>query len=439
MRGFSLKFNFIQKKETQTLPKKPGVYCFKNKEILYIGKASNIQKRVKTHFQQLRLKESVFLEKTKKIGFIETCSEIEALILEANLIKEYQPKFNVLWKDDKNYFFVAITNEDFPRIFITHQTKLRNQNSKLKTDFIGPFVDGKALKQALRILRKIFPFRSCKVLPKRPCLWYQLNRCLAPCLLKSKIIKEIPFIKAKIKTESQKNARALFKILKGEKKQVIKELKKEMKKAAQIEDFEKAAKIRDRISALERILAHARIFRAFEEKIDYSKIEKELKKILQTKRKIKRIEAFDISTIFGKIATGSMVTFIEGKPNKNFYRRFKIKFTKKPNDVLMLKEVLSRRFKHREWEFPDLILVDGGKPQLQVALKLKTQNSKLKTIKIVALAKKGNKLFIENKKEPIFLKELPREIFNLILQLRDEAHRFAVSYHRKLRKKKIIG
>ena len=262
---------------------------------------------------------------------------------------------------------------------------------------------------------------------------------MAPCLLRSETAKEFPFVKTKIKKDSQKNAKVLLKILKGKKERVIKDLKKEMEKAVRIENFEKAVKIRDRIFALEKVLAHARIFGVFEKKINYSEIEEKLKKILQTKRKIKRIEAFDISTIFGKEATGSMVTFIEGRAEKNFYRRFKIRFTKKPNDVLMLKEVLSRRFRHKEWGLPDLILIDGGKAQLSAALKLKTQNSKLKTVKIVALAKKGNKLFIENKKEPIFLKELPRGIFNLILQLRDEAHRFAISYHRKLRRKKITG
>jgi excinuclease ABC subunit C len=133
-----------------------------------------------------------------------------------------------------------------------------------------------------------------------------------------------------------------------------------------------------------------------------------------------------------------MVTFINGIPEKNFYRRFKIKFTKKPSDVDMIKEILERRFRHEEWGFPDLILIDGGIAQLNVALKIKNQKSKIKKIKVISLAKRENKLYIENRKKPVFLKNLPREIFNLILNLDNEAHRFAISYHKKLREKSMF-
>jgi len=186
------RFKFLNKKGIVKLPKNLGIYVFKSsQEFLYIGKAKNIQERVKNHFKQPGFKENIFLDKTKKIGFIETDSEIEALILEAKLIKKYQPKYNVLWKDDKNYFFVGQTLEEFPRIFLTHQIKLQTINYKLQTKFVGSFVDGKALKQTLKILRKVFPYRSCKTLPNRPCLWYHLGRCPAPCLIKSKLAKGI--------------------------------------------------------------------------------------------------------------------------------------------------------------------------------------------------------------------------------------------------------
>jgi excinuclease ABC subunit C len=434
-----MSFNFFSKREISKLPKVSGVYCFKNKRILYIGKAANIRERVKNHFQQPGYKDYLFLNKVKKIGYIKTDSEIEALILEANLIKKYQPKYNVIWKDDKNYFFVGITKEDFPRIFIAHQTKkLINSSTHQLITYIGPFVDGKALKQTLKVLRKIFPYRSCYKIPNRPCLWYHLNRCPAPCLLKSKFIKEIPLNSLKIKKISQQNAKNLIKILKEGKNSVLKDLKREMKILAKNQNFEEAAKIRDKIEALERVMENAKIFEIRTEFKEWPEIEEKLKGILKTKKKISRIEAYDVSNIQGKMATGSMITFIDGKADKNFYRHFKIKIEEKPNDIAMLKEVLSRRFNHPEWPFPDLILIDGGKSQLNVAMKCKVQNAKCKMIKVMALAKRKNELFIEGKKNPILLKNLPREIFNLILQLRDEAHRFAISYHKKLRKKKLF-
>jgi len=423
------KFKLLKNKEVNKLPKSPGVYAFYDeKNFLYIGKAINIQERVKSHFQQPNYE-------VKKIGYIPTNSEVEAFILEANLIKKYQPKYNVVWRDDKNYFFVGITKEDFPRIFWTHQKKLKNEKWKLEIDYIGPFVDGKALKQTLKILRKVFPYRSCRVIPNRPCLWYYLNYCLAPCLLKSKFIKEISLDSLKIKKTSQKNAKNLMKILREGKNPVLKDLIREMKLASENQNFEEAAKIRDQIEALEKILAHSKIFlgpTAPQTNLwDYKRIEEELKKLLKIKKRISRIEAYDISNIQGKNATGAMVTFINGRPDKNFYRKFKIKNVRKPNDVVMIKQILIRRFKHAEWPYPDLILVDGGKPQLYSA-KYVIQKYRL-NIPIVALAKKKNELFINGKKEAILLKSLPREIFNLILQLRDEAHRFAKKYHLRLR------
>ncbi|MBZ9572514.1 GIY-YIG nuclease family protein [Patescibacteria group bacterium] len=434
-------FRFIKKGETKKLPKAPGVYCFLNRRRkLYIGKAANIQERIKNHFQQPGFKEDLFLNQTKKIGFLKTDSGIEALILEANLIKKHQPKYNVIWRDDKNFFYTGITKEDFPRVFWTHQIKLQTTNYKLQTKFIGPFVEGRALKQTLKILRKVFPYRSCKNLPKRPCLWYQLDRCPAPCLLKSKLSQQIPQVFYQIKNECQRNVKSLKKILQGKKIQVLKDLKKEMKKVAKEKKFEKAAKIRDQIRALRKILSHTRLpvseavgFDRQAKIFEWRNTEKNLKKLLKIKRGIKRIEAYDVSGFQGNLATGSMVVFINGEPDKNFYRKFKIKITGKSNDLAMIREILFRRFQHPEWGRPDLILIDGGKTQLKAA------RSETKNIKVIALAKKGNKLYIENQKKPILLKNLSREIFNLILQLRDEAHRFAISYHRKLRKKRFLG
>lgn len=424
-----MKFRFKFKKEVKQLPNEPGVYCLKGKDILYVGKASNLRGRVKNHFQQPGYKDFLFLDKIRKIGYIQTNSEIEALILEANLIKKYQPKYNVLWRDDKNYFYVGITQEDFPRVFITHQTKkLSPKAYALNPKFIGPFVDGRALKKTLRTLRKIFSYYTSKKHPKGSCPWCHLNLCPGPNPLKK---------------DYKKNIKNLISVLKGRKKSVLKNLKKEMEEAARLQDFEKAAKIRDQITNLEKVLENAKIFQLetftdpsqlFSGK--WKEIEKELERILKSRKKISRIEAYDVSNIQGQEATGSMVVFINGVPNKNFYRRFKIKISGKPNDTAMIKEILSRRLKHWEWPYPDLILIDGGKLQLNAACQCLTWN--VKHIGMMALAKKKNELFVKGRKKSILLKTLPREIFNLILQLRDEAHRFAIVYHRKLRKKKLI-
>jgi excinuclease ABC subunit C len=201
-----------------------------------------------------------------------------------------------------------------------------------------------------------------------------------------------------------------------------------MKLASRSQDFEKAGKIRDQIQALEKVISHARVFDAVEipprqiKGWDY-----------------KRIEAYDISNIQGKEASGAMVVFRNYEPDKSQYRKFKIKVAGKPNDIAMLKEVLRRRFKHPEWQLPDLILVDGGKAQLNAAVNCKLQIPNCKHIKVMAIAKKKNELFIEGRKKSIMLNSLPREIFNLILQLRDEAHRFAISYHKKLRERRLLS
>jgi len=311
------KFKFLPKSKINQLPKRPGVYLFKkDARLLYVGKAVNLKARVKNHQKLLGLAE--------QLAYVETKSEIDALILEARLIKKLQPKYNVQWRDDKNYFYIGISQETFPRIFITHQC---SENS---SRYIGPFVNGRTLKQALTELRKYSPFRTCKTLPRKPCLWYHLARCPAPCLLKSR-----------------------------------------------------------------------------------------------------RIEAYDVSNIQGKEATGSMVTFINGRPDKNLYRRFKIKTVGQPNDTAMLKEVLQRRLKHKEWGLPDLILIDGGKAQLNTALSTTK-------IPVAALAKRKNELYLKGLKKPVLLNNMPREIFNAILQLRDEAHRFAHKYHSRLRTKSLL-
>jgi len=405
---------FKFQKDFSKLSKSSGVYSFKTKgEFLYIGKAANLKERVKNHFQQPTYKDLKFIDKIDKIGFIKTENEIEALILEAELIKKHLPKFNVLWRDDKNYFYVRVQKETFPRLLLIHQKKEGD---------IGPFVDGKALKETLKVLRKVFPYRSCRNIPKKSCLWHQLNRCPAPCSLKTKV----PEAEKKIEKESKRNIKNLIKILKGQKNQVLKNLKREMKKDSKELNFEGAARARDQIKNLEKVLEHKIIL---SKESNWPETEKILQKIIKTNKPLFRIEAYDVSNFQGKEAVGAMIVFIEGEPRKHLYRKFKIRLKETPDDIAMLKEIINRRLKHKEWPRPNLVLIDGGKAQLNTAL---IMNSR-----IIALAKRKNEVFVDNKKK-VLLKSLPREIRDLILQLRDEAHRSAITYHRKLRKKKLI-
>lgn len=399
-------FELVKKDDLSQLPKDTGVYCFlAGRKILYIGKATSIKERVKNHFYQPNYRDDLFIGQTEKIGYVKTGSEIEALLLEADLIKKYQPRYNIAWRDDKNYFYVEITDEEYPRVLIVHQRKE-------KADYIGPFVEGKSLKRALTYLRKTFPYYTARRHPQGSCLWCSLKLCPGP---------------NPSKDEYQKDIKNLISVLRGKSQKVLTNLKKEMKNASARKDYERAGKIRDQIYVLERTIEHARVL----EPADLST--REMPKEWQ----FKRSEAYDISNIQGQEATGSMVVFTDERPDKSQYRKFKVRIAGKPDDVAMIKEVLERRLKHEEWPYPDLILIDGGKAQLNAA---KTIAGRHKfEVKIMAIAKKNNELFVENRKKPLLLKDLPRPVFNLILQLRDEAHRFAISYHKKLRKKGLLG
>lgn len=454
-------FKFISTKNTQKLPKTSGVYLFYQKnKIIYIGKAINIQKRVKNHFQQPSYRDNLFIDKIDKIGYLETNSEITALILEANLIKKHQPKFNVVWKDDKKYFYVAITqnNKKIPFVYITHQFK-NSKTENLKTEYIGPFIEGNALKKTLKFLRKAIPYYTNKNHSKNKCMWCHLGLCPGP-VRNSSLASEIsngagPYLDL---PKYKKNIKKLILILKGKKSAVLRSLKSEMKQLSKENEFEEAGKIRDKIFSLEKIMAHTHVlsseFGGGPTSPELLGVMETLAEIIGLKKPANRIECYDISNIQGKNATGSMVVSEKGVMNKNLYRKFKIKWGNEsrlqgnrgssipkesgPNDIAMLEEILKRRFNHLEWAYPEIILIDGGKAQLNIAIKVKNLNSESKSIKVISIAKGRQELFIEGKIKPISLKSLPQEIYNLIKQLDDEAHRFAIKYHKKLRKKSVL-
>lgn len=458
--------------KTKNVPRVPGVYFLKNArgKILYVGKARNLRNRVRSYFQPHSVSSGTrtnLVDEIAGIDWQETDSEIEALLLESRLIKKIRPRYNVLMRDDKQYFFVGFTREELPRIFITHQpSKSKRQPSspeplfesnprsrgqvegKTKgkkfgtADFIGPFTDGSAIKKTLRILRKTFPYYTRRH-PKIKCIYCHLDLCPGP---------------NPDKKEYRKNIKNIKKVLRGKRTTLIKKLEKEMREAAKKENFEKAAKIRDKISALENVFRHTNVlsldvhFRTYENERGRASIMKKLLKDylginLQFKKRI-RIEGYDVSNIQGKYATGSMVVFVLGEsdhlkgsdshvfaPDKNECRKFRIKTVKSANDVAMLKEVLRRRFRHTEWPMPDLILIDGGKAQQNAALEaIKLYGSKAIKMKVVALAKKHEEIYIPGKLKPIKLsKNSP--LLLLLMHIRDEAHRFAIGYYRGLHRK----
>jgi len=430
------RFKFINGKNWYELPKTSGVYLFYNKnKLLYIGKAINIRNRVKNHFQQPTYRDNLFINSINKIGFIETNSEIEALILEANLIKKYQPKFNVVWRDDKNYFYVSIAQNDqkIPYVYITHRPKKNRDRVSIS---VGPFTEGTALKKTLRFLRRVFPYYTSQRHPKTKCTYCHLDLCPGPQVLSG--AEGDQFLE-----NYKKDIKKLILILKGKRKSVLNMLKKEMKQLSKENKFEEAGKMRDRIYNLQQVMAHTHVINSLTGVVGNfagaknltAPTNKILQSILGIKKKISRIECYDVSNIQGKQATGSMAVFTEGKPDKSQYRKFKIKLLEKPNDTAMLKEILQRRLSHPEWEYPEVMLIDGGIAQLNVAIKAKANRN----IKIISIAKGKQELWIESRKKPIPLKSLPQEIYNLVKYLDGEAHRFAITYHKKLRKEKLVG
>jgi excinuclease ABC subunit C len=410
------------------LPPNPGIYTFLDdkKKILYIGKATNLKNRVNSYFQGRNERGMRIVSMVAQIADIkiqETDSVLEALILESNLIKKFQPKYNVERKDDKSFSYAVITKEEFPRVLIFRKIEidfeeLKAKSYKLKAIF-GPYTSKKQLEIALKIIRKIFPYHSNKQKTEKGCLDFQLGRCSGP------------YAGAISKADYAKNIRGIKMILKDKKKSLLKRMEKEMQSLSNHRQYEQAADIRNKIFALKHIQDVALI----------SEPESKLK-AKSYKLKANRIEAYDISNISGQYAVGSMVVFSDGEPDKSQYRKFKIKTIKGSNDVGMMAEVLFRRFRHPEWPKPDLILLDGGKGQLSMGERV-LKELKLKVPMVAVTKGKDRKIF--NFQFSIFnefsMTKFSNEILkdtNLIKRIMDEAHRFAISYHKKLRKKNFL-
>jgi len=578
------------KQTLKLLPSLPGCYIYYNKdeEVIYVGKAKHLKKRVKSYFRQKQdsgfsagrrvskanparelerdvtpattriiqnnTKVSVLVSQIEKIEYIITNTEVEALILESHLIKKYKPKYNILLKDDKKYPYFLITEEPFPRITVVRK---KNMNPD-KGRYYGPYTDARAMHATLDFLKKIFPLKQCKT-PKfkdRPCLYYQIGRCMAPCqnLVSSKEYKALI------------NQVELF--LSGKQNELIKQLMEQIQKYSDSQQYEKAARLRDSYMDLKKTLEKQKVvyentklnedvislladdgifaivilmiregrlidkkdfvyevekadrtefFETFfkeyystltlgfpdkivsnelesigekalyEEwlqiisqkkvKISYGKSKqgKELQMLADKNAKVvldnakltkmskirddfneigsylaeklnlknfpHRIECYDISHIQGTNTVASMVTFINGISKKSEYKKFKIRMTEgKPDDFLSMKEVLTRRLKRigeKKWEKPDLIIIDGGKGQLSSVMQI-FKELKVEGIDVVSLAKKQEEVFLPNQSKPIILPRNSSALF-LFQRIRDEAHRFAITYHKKLRSKAMIA
>ncbi len=400
--------------------------------MLYVGKAINLRRRVASYFSMLidlGEKTKALSAKIHAIRYIPVASEIESLLLEANYIKKYIPPFNVRFTDGKSYPMIQITvKSKFPAVLYARKI------TDPKSLYFGPYPNAGAMRLVVKTIRRIFPFQSVAKHPNRICLYYHLGLCPCPAVFSENI------------QEHKKNIRYVIQFLKGKSKKIINDLEKERDKFSREEKFEQAQEVQKKIDSIKLITQP--VHKPFEYEInpnltvDLRQQElSELKRILNKNdvpaNHLDRIECYDISNIQGHNTTGSMVVFTNGEKDSSQYRKFRIRSLLQglPNDVAAMTEVLQRRMTHEEWPIPDLIIVDGGKGQISAVLKV-LQQKKL-AISLIGLAKREETIITSSFRE-IFL-PVRSPALNLVLRIRDETHRFAITYHRKLRSKQALS
>ncbi len=405
----------MKSQDLPKLPDNPGVYLFKEKgKILYIGKATSLKDRVKSYFGNdlLNTRGPMILDmvtKSETLDFYETDSVLEALILEANLIKKHQPTANTREKDNKSFYLVVITKEDrengeVSRVLALRERELEKSNIQTRATF-GPFPNGMMIREALRIIRRIFPFQDDNSLKKDQKEFYR-QIGLAP-----------DSSQKDFKHAYEENIENIILFFKGKKREIVKRLEREMMQLAKKEQFEQADIIKKKIFALNHIK-------------DVSLIKKEN---TENREKLFRIEAYDVSHTGGKEMVGVMTVVNNGSAEKSEYRKFKIKGFTSSNDVGALREMLLRRFAHTEWLYPNMIVVDGSLAQKRTAEKILNEIGAV--IPVVAVVKNehhkpkallGGKDYIKGREDAIVLAN-------------SEAHRFSINYHKDLRGKKFLG
>lgn len=404
------------RKKFLSAPDSPGVYLIQDSlgSILYVGKAGSLKRRLASYLSgDLDNKTASLMERAADVEFRLCANETSALLLEAGLIHKLKPKYNISLKDDKSFPFVEISNERFPLISITR--KKRDAGAR----YLGPYTSALLLKNALKIIRRSFGYRSCRRLPGRSCIYYKINLCPAPCI-------------GKVSPEEYRRIIAdIVLVLEGKGDLLIRKLAKLMHDKACAMDFEAAAKLRDQITVLSQVPAGLGGFSHKEEL-------KDLKKRLGLRILPARIEGFDISNISAQQSAGSMVSFQNGTADKNNYRRFRIKGLFGIDDYKMIGQVVARRYGRLVGEkkpLPDLVLIDGGKGHLLAAAR---QLKELHLdIPLVSIAKERENIY-SSQKPGILSFPTDTAAMNLIRRIRDEAHRFALSYHHLLRKKEVF-
>ena len=432
-----LPFGFRRAAEkVRSFPRKPGVYLMKDasQRVIYVGKAKSLRSRAGSYFLKAARQEARTAHWVMEIGdidFMECESEVDALLAESRLIKDIQPKYNKEQKDDKSFPYLMITTrEDFPRVEITRQP--RDTGVKL----YGPFASAGALRAAMQVLQRIFKFRTCTLDIEdgdakwnwfRPCLLASIKQCTAPCNLR--ISKE----------EYRKDIKRLQTFLEGGKVRLLEQMREEMQTASKALQFEKAARLRDEVQMLERLDERGELDTHAQPQVFYIDPKKGLaglKKVLKLAEAPRVIEGVDIAHLGGNETVASLVQFIDGLPFKPGYRRFRIKDVKGVDDFRSIHEVISRRFRRLNDEqstFPDLLLIDGGKGQLNAALAA-FRDQQIDPPTLLSLAKREEEIYLPGESDPLVLS---RHAFalRLLQYVRDEAHRFAQHYHHLLRSK----
>ena len=426
--------------KARRFPQKPGVYLMKDAagRVIYVGKATNLRSRAASYFQKQakeELRTATWVHEIHDVDFIESESEVDALLTEARLIKDVQPKHNKELKDDKTFPYLMITNrEDFPRIEVTREP----QQSGVK--LYGPFANAGALRGAVQVLQRVFKFRTCGLDIEenderwkwfRPCLLANINQCTAPCNLR--ISKE----------DYRRDVKRLRLFLDGKRSRLLKQMKNEMAQASKALEFERAARLRDEIHMLETLDERGGLDSHAQPEVFYIDPKKGLtglRKVLCLDKAPRTIEGVDIAHLGGGETVASLVQFIDGLPFKPGYRRYRIRDVAGIDDFASIHEVVARRFQrlHDESEvFPDLLLIDGGKGQLSSAMAA-FRALDIEPPCVISLAKREEEIFLPEQSEPLRLSRHAYAL-RLLQYVRDEAHRFAQHYHHILRRKSTLG
>lgn len=414
------------------IPYEPGVYFMKSEtgEVLYIGKARLLRNRVRSYLNPTNLvpKVAVLMSRVYDIDYIQTSTEVDALLLEAQLIREHQPRYNKELKDDKSYPLLKITSDAYPRLVVTRNKKDR------KAIYYGPFTDARLLREAVDLMNNLFPIRKCRRLPKTACLYYHIGQCIAPC------------IKDDVKAEYDRCIQELRGFLGGGKKSFVDYLAERMKLAAGEYRFEDAQFFKEQIEALGKLRKKRYSHHRPEAGIGLA-ASVELKKILGMERLPEKIVCFDVSNIQGDEAVASKVAFYRELPDKLGYRRYKIKGVEGINDYAMMQEAVRRMLKGikegREDFIPHVIMIDGGKGHLKAAAEVLKEQG-FETTALISIAKKFETIysaqkFLQGESDGVEDLKMARDLpaNHLLQRVRDEAHRFAISYHRQLKEKGI--